>query len=399
MRNCLRYLINNHLYAEVILDDNKYQKTFKTLTIRLCSEDEHAVIGKTKFLWPEQCLPNEITVDEKQTIVLKGIGNIARIPIRQFKHQENVIFFGRKEHNKFNLVRIQPNKCSLYIGTSEDTVPSVSIHTSLSSFHKTEPFDSLAVKVSDCLTQDDLDSIWNDLSKLAKKANVDLSDHLPVVLPSHLQTALLKILRKYVNDKLFDRVLTLIVRTRLITESKVCCKLIELLASKGLIQQAVDFLRFSLIVDDQTYAVFLKMSSNESVTRSSDLLLTLLEKPINSWGLRLTISQKLAENEVTILIERLISLSCDRKGDDLFDKILKLVAVLADSHSQRFVWDEKCHTVMRDAAWFAATMIQLIDMFRHLEQQLEQREKIVDNAPEINSDYIIRKISFAQKPI
>ncbi|VDO57515.1 unnamed protein product [Onchocerca flexuosa] len=161
--------------------------------------------------------------------------------------------------------RIQPNKCSLYIGTSEDTVPSVSIHTSLSSFHKTEPFDSLAVKVSDCLTQDDLDSIWNDLSKLAKKANVDLSDHLPVVLPSHLQTALLKILRKYVNDKLFDRVLTLIVRTRLITESKVCCKLIELLASKGLIQQAVDFLRFSLIVDDQTYAVFLKMSSNEYV--------------------------------------------------------------------------------------------------------------------------------------
>ncbi|VDO39213.1 unnamed protein product [Onchocerca flexuosa] len=61
MRNCLRYLINNHLYAEVILDDNKYQKTFKTLTIRLCSEDEHAVIGKTKFLWPEQCLPNEVS--------------------------------------------------------------------------------------------------------------------------------------------------------------------------------------------------------------------------------------------------------------------------------------------------------------------------------------------------
>ncbi|VDK84336.1 unnamed protein product, partial [Onchocerca ochengi] len=339
---------------------SKSKKAFKTLTIRLCSEDEHAVIGKTKFLWPEQCLPNEIRI---------------------------------------GVISIQPNKCSLYIGTSEDTVPSVSIHTSLSSFHKAEPFDSLAVKISDCLAQDDLDNIWNELSKLAKKANVDMSDYLPIILPSHLQTALLKILRKYVNEKLFDRVLTLVVRSRLITESKICCKLIELLASKGLIQQAVDFLRFSLIVDDQTYAAFLKMSSNESVTGSSDLLLALLEKPINSWGLRLTISQKLTENEVAILIERLISLCCDRKRDDLFDKILKLVAVLADSHSQRFVWDEKCHTVMRDAAWFAATMVQLIDMFRHLEQQLEQREKMVDNAPEINSDYIIRKISFAQKPI
>lgn len=43
--------------------------------------------------------------------------------------------------------------------------------------------------------------------------------------------------------------------------------------------------------------------------------------------------------------------------------------------------------------------VQLIDMFRHLEQQLEQRKIIADDAPEINSDYVIRKISFAQKPI
>ncbi|EJW80069.1 hypothetical protein WUBG_09023, partial [Wuchereria bancrofti] len=96
------------------------------------------------------------------------------------------------------------------------------------------------------------------------------------------------------------------------------------------------------------------------VSESSNLLSALLEKPINSWGLRLTVSQELTEIEVTTLIERLILLGCDRKRDDLFDKILKLVAVLADSHSQRFVWDEKCHDAIRDAACFAATMVSLI---------------------------------------
>lgn len=43
--------------------------------------------------------------------------------------------------------------------------------------------------------------------------------------------------------------------------------------------------------------------------------------------------------------------------------------------------------------------VQLIDMFRHLEQQLERREKLAGIADEINSDYIIRKISFVQKSI
>lgn len=43
--------------------------------------------------------------------------------------------------------------------------------------------------------------------------------------------------------------------------------------------------------------------------------------------------------------------------------------------------------------------VQLIDMFRHLEQQLEQRKQIADDVAEVNSDYVIRKISFAQKPI
>lgn len=41
--------------------DGLILETFKTLTVRLCSEGEHAVIGKTKFLWPEQCLPNEVS--------------------------------------------------------------------------------------------------------------------------------------------------------------------------------------------------------------------------------------------------------------------------------------------------------------------------------------------------
>uniref|UniRef100_A0AAF5PKQ2 Uncharacterized protein n=1 Tax=Wuchereria bancrofti TaxID=6293 RepID=A0AAF5PKQ2_WUCBA len=337
MKNCLRYFINDHLYVEATLENDKYQETFKTLTVRLCAEGEHAVIGKIKFLWPEQCLPNEITIDEKQTIVLKGIGNIARIPMR-----------------------IQPIKRSLYIGTSEDSVPSVSVHTSLSSVHITESFDSLAAKISNCLAQKDLSNIWNELSKLAKKTNVDLSDQLPVTLPAQMQMALLKILRKCVNEKLFDQILTFIIHSRLITESKACCKFIELLASKSLIQQAVDLLRFSLIVDDRTYMMFLKMCSNEPVSESSNLLSALLEKPINSWGLRLTVSQELTEIEVTTLIERLILLGCDRKRDDLFDKILKLVAVLADSHSQRFVWDEKCHDAIRDAACFAATMVSLI---------------------------------------
>ncbi|KAM3728371.1 Ribosomal RNA small subunit methyltransferase [Dirofilaria immitis] len=397
MKNCLKYLINDRLYVEVTLNNNEYEdmqvlptglknfETFKTLTVTLYSGD--AVIGKTKFLWPEQCLPNEITIDEKQTVVLRGIGNIARIPIR-----------------------IQPIKCSLYIGGSEDSVPSVSIHASLSSFDRREPFDSLAAKISNCLAQKDLGNIWNELSKLVKKANVDLAGHLPIALSTHMQAALFKVLRKCINEKLFDRVLTFIVHSRLITESKICCKLIELLANKSRIQQAVDFLRFSLIVDDQTYATFLKISSNVSLLESSNLLLALLEKPVNSWGLRLIISQKLKENEITILIEQLISLGCDRKRDDMFDKILKLVAVLADSHSQRFVWNEKCHTVIRDAACFAATMIfgynlflmfyvQLIDMFHHLGQQLAQREEIAGDASGINSDYVIRKINFAQKPI
>uniref|UniRef100_A0A1I8EE36 Uncharacterized protein n=2 Tax=Wuchereria bancrofti TaxID=6293 RepID=A0A1I8EE36_WUCBA len=315
MKNCLRYFINDHLYVEATLENDKYQETFKTLTVRLCAEGEHAVIGKIKFLWPEQCLPNEITIDEKQTIVLKGI---------------------------------------------EDSVPSVSVHTSLSSVHITESFDSLAAKISNCLAQKDLSNIWNELSKLAKKTNVDLSDQLPVTLPAQMQMALLKILRKCVNEKLFDQILTFIIHSRLITESKACCKFIELLASKSLIQQAVDLLRFSLIVDDRTYMMFLKMCSNEPVSESSNLLSALLEKPINSWGLRLTVSQELTEIEVTTLIERLILLGCDRKRDDLFDKILKLVAVLADSHSQRFVWDEKCHDAIRDAACFAATMVSLI---------------------------------------
>ncbi|KAK6112594.1 hypothetical protein QQG55_48280 [Brugia pahangi] len=390
MKNCLRYLINDHLYVEATLENDKYQETFKTLIVRLCVEGEHAVIGKIKFLWPEQCLPNEITIDEKQTIVLRGIGNIARIPMR-----------------------MQPIKRSLYIGTSEDSVPSISVHTSLSSAHITEPFDSLAAKISNCLAQKDLNNIWNELSKLAKKTNVDLSDQLPVALPAQMQMTLLKILRKCVSEKLFDRILTFIIHSRLITESKACFKFIELLASKSLIQQAVDLLRFSLMVDNRTYMMFLKMCSNEPVSKSSNLLSALLEKPVNSWGLRLTVSQELTEIEVTTLIERLILLGFDRKRDDLFDNILKLVAVLADSHSQRFVWDEKCHGAIRDAAYFAATMIfgctprylllmfhvQLVDMFRHLEQQLEQRKKIAGDTPEINSDYIIRKISFAQKPI
>ncbi|CAG9530711.1 unnamed protein product [Cercopithifilaria johnstoni] len=385
MRNCLRYLINDCLYVEATLEDNKYQETFKMLTVRLCSEGEHAVIGKTKFLWPEQCLPNEITIDEKQIVVLRGISNIARIPLR-----------------------IQPTKRSLYIGTSEDSVPSASIHASLSSLHRTEPFDSLAVKISKCLAQKDLNNIWNELSKLAGETNDDLFAHLPIALPAHLQVVLLRVLRKCVNEKLFNRVLTFLIQSRLITEPKACRKLIELLASKSLIQQAVDFLRFSVVVDDQTYTVFLKMSSNESVFECSNMLFTLLEKPVNSYGLRLTVSQELTEVEVTTLIERLISLGCDRKRDDLFDKILKLMTVLIDSHSQRFVWNEKCHSVIRNASCFAATMftylllifhVQLIDMFRHLEQQLEQKKKIADEAPEINSDYVIRKISFAQKPI
>ncbi|VDO36921.1 unnamed protein product [Brugia timori] len=353
MKNCLRYLINDHLYVEATLENDKYQETFKTLIVRLCVEGEHAVIGKIKFLWPEQCLPNEITIDEKQTIVLRGIGNIARIPMRQapFSRSNPQIL------SSVDLIKImQPIKRSLYIGTSEDSVPSISVHTSLSSAHITEPFDSLAAKISNCLAQKDLSNIWNELSKLAKKTNVDLSDQLPVALSAQMQMALLKILRKCVSEKLFDRILTFIIHSRLITESKACCKFIELLASKSLIQQAVDLLRFSLMVDNRTYMMFLKMCSNEPVSKSSNLLSALLEKPVNSWGLRLTVSQELTEIEVTTLIERLILLGFDRKRDDLFDNILKLVAVLADSHSQRFVWDEKCHGAIRDAAYFAATM-------------------------------------------
>uniref|UniRef100_A0A0R3RQZ6 DUF4704 domain-containing protein n=1 Tax=Elaeophora elaphi TaxID=1147741 RepID=A0A0R3RQZ6_9BILA len=315
------------------------------LTVRLCSEDKHAVIGKTKFLWPEQCLPNEITVDENQTVILRGIGNIARIPLRQAF---------------FSVASIQPTKRSLYIGTLEDSVPSVSVYASLSSLQRTELFNSLVVKISNCLAQEDLNNIWNELLKLAKKANVDPSSHLPIALPTHIQMVLLKVLRKCINEKFFDRVLTFLIHSRLISDSKACCKLVELLASKSLIQQAIDFLRFSLVVDDGTYTAFLKMSSNESVLESSNLLLALLEKPVSSLGLRLTVSQELTETEVMTLIERLILLGCDSKRDDLFDKILKLMAVLVDSHSQRFVWDEKCHNVIRDAACFAATMVFLI---------------------------------------
>ncbi|KAL3990309.1 hypothetical protein ACH3XW_31220 [Acanthocheilonema viteae] len=304
MRNCLKCWVNDCLYVEATLEDAKYQETFKMLTVRLCSEGEHAVIGKTKFLWPEQYLPNEIIIDEKQTVVLRGINNIARIPLI-----------------------IQPTKRSLYIGTSEDSVPS------------------------------DLSNIWNELSKLARKTNGDLSAHIPIALPAHMQMMLLKVLRRCVDEKLFDRVLTFLIHSRLITEPKACCKLIELLASKSLMQQAIDFLRFSLVLDDRSYTLFLKMSSNVSVLESSNLLLSLLEKPINSCGLRLIVSQELTEIEVTTLIERLISLGCDRIRDDLFDKILKLMAVFVDSHSQRFVWDEKCHNVIRDAACFASTMV------------------------------------------
>ncbi|KAL3990310.1 hypothetical protein ACH3XW_31220 [Acanthocheilonema viteae] len=334
MRNCLKCWVNDCLYVEATLEDAKYQETFKMLTVRLCSEGEHAVIGKTKFLWPEQYLPNEIIIDEKQTVVLRGINNIARIPLI-----------------------IQPTKRSLYIGTSEDSVPSVCVYASLSFLHKTEPFDSLAVKISNCLVQEDLSNIWNELSKLARKTNGDLSAHIPIALPAHMQMMLLKVLRRCVDEKLFDRVLTFLIHSRLITEPKACCKLIELLASKSLMQQAIDFLRFSLVLDDRSYTLFLKMSSNVSVLESSNLLLSLLEKPINSCGLRLIVSQELTEIEVTTLIERLISLGCDRIRDDLFDKILKLMAVFVDSHSQRFVWDEKCHNVIRDAACFASTMV------------------------------------------
>ncbi|VDK75883.1 unnamed protein product [Litomosoides sigmodontis] len=385
MRNCLRYLIDDCLYVEATLEDDKYQEKFKMLTVRLCSEHENAVIGKTKFLWPEQSLPNEITVDEKQIIVLRGINNIARIPLS-----------------------IQPSKRSLYIGALEGSIPSASVHASLASPATTEPFDSLAAKISHCLAQEDLDNIWSELSKLANKKSGNLSAHLPVALSASTQMVLLKVLRRCVHEKLFDRVLTLLIHSRLITEDKACYKLVELLTSKGLLQQAIDFLRFSLVVDDRTYAMFLKMSSNESVLESSNVLLALLEKPVNCCGLLLTISQELTEIEVTTLIKRLILLSCDRKIDNLFDKILKLMAVLIDSHSQRFVWDEKCHNAIRDAACFAATMVfnsntrnlllifhvQLIDMFRHLEQQLEQRKKIADDAPDINSDYVIRKIRY-----
>uniref|UniRef100_A0A1I8EED5 Uncharacterized protein n=1 Tax=Wuchereria bancrofti TaxID=6293 RepID=A0A1I8EED5_WUCBA len=299
MKNCLRYLMNDYLYVEATLENDKYQETFKTLTVRLCVKGEHLIVGEIKFLWPEQCLPNEI------------------------------------------VFRIQSIKRSLHIGTSEDSVPSVSVHTSLSSVNITEPFDSLVAKISNCLAQKDLSNIWND-----QEANVGLSDQLPVALPAQMQMALLKILRKCVSEKLFNRILTFIIHSRLITESKACCKFIELLASKSLIQkslwliqQAVDLLRFSLIVDDRTYMMFLKMCSNDwlmyslctdhhglykkltviffkSVSESSNLLSALLKKPVNSWELRLTVSQELTEIE-----------------------------------------DEKCHGAIRDAACFAATMI------------------------------------------
>lgn len=61
-----------------------------------------------------------------------------------------------------------------------------------------------------------------------------------------------------------------------------------------------------------------------SLLESSDVLLALLEKPVNYCGLLVTISQELTETEVTTLIERLILLGCDRKIDDLFDKVLIL---------------------------------------------------------------------------
>uniref|UniRef100_A0AAF5Q673 Uncharacterized protein n=1 Tax=Wuchereria bancrofti TaxID=6293 RepID=A0AAF5Q673_WUCBA len=301
MKNCLRYLMNDYLYVEATLENDKYQETFKTLTVRLCVKGEHLIVGEIKFLWPEQCLPNErlvyafpyIIIDEKQTIVLRGIGNITRISI---------------------VFRIQSIKRSLHIGTSEDSVPSVSVHTSLSSVNITEPFDSLVAKISNCLAQ-------KVVIKISQEANVGLSDQLPVALPAQMQMALLKILRKCVSEKLFNRILTFIIHSRLITESKACCKFIELLASKSLIQkslwliqQAVDLLRFSLIVNDRTYMMFLKICSNDS-----NLLSALLKKPVNSWELRLTVSQELTEIE-----------------------------------------DEKCHGAIRDAACFAATMVSLI---------------------------------------
>ncbi|VDN03578.1 unnamed protein product [Thelazia callipaeda] len=337
----------------------------KTLTLKLCSKNEHVVIGKKKLLWPEKCLPNDIF------------------------NLSNALF------------RIKSDKYSLYVGNSEDYASSASIYSAFTSLGVTESVDNLAEKISHCLEKKDLDTIWADLSRLSKKRIVTTSPFLSITLSAHMQMALVKLLRKHVDEKHFDRVLTFFIHSRLITTSRASSKLIELLASKNLISHAVNFLRSSLILDDQSFASFLKIASEECASGNFSVLLLLLEKPINSCGLRHAVSVNLNETEVAVLIQRLISLCYDKDHEGLFDKVsvLKLMGVLIDSHSQRFIWDEKCHSTIRNAASCSSAMVQLFDLFRHLEQRLNQREKIEDDFSVINNDYIIRNIRFSQKPL
>ncbi|MFH4984286.1 hypothetical protein AB6A40_010995 [Gnathostoma spinigerum] len=81
-----------------------------------------------------------------------------------------------------------------------------------------------------------------------------------------------------------------------------------------------------------------------------------------------------------------------------YPKLIFLMEVLLDSHSQRLIWDDFCHESIKNASSFIADLAQAVESFSLLSSHIEYKRAHGDNDNCLqNSDYVIRRVVFEEK--
>ncbi|KAK0405747.1 hypothetical protein QR680_018174 [Steinernema hermaphroditum] len=325
-------------------------KGINQIRVRLVHKTKNAVVGETKFSWPEDALPQQMLYDSSLGMLeIKSEKNIAKVPVRIPKAS-------------IQIGLTKPEGGEAFIGCCKSRSAGCE-----EGFHG-------------CLLEGTLKRLqgeqrqWNREDHEAYKANRENG-----------QT----VLKSLVRENVFGSQLT-----RDVVEEFANLKAFDVLC---------DFLAVpSVIVTESVFTSVIKFClAHDDASESRTMFAALLQKNMSSSQLTNEVRDKFTVEEVITIVKwcsDLIMSSTDvQGGDNLFSTVIELIDIMMNAYSQQLMWDPSAKQVIADLRDYIKTTITVCEKFA----EWNIRSKVTSEFPELDGeppcDYVIRTAKLAKR--
>ncbi|KAK0405746.1 hypothetical protein QR680_018174 [Steinernema hermaphroditum] len=356
-------------------------KGINQIRVRLVHKTKNAVVGETKFSWPEDALPQQMLYDSSLGMLeIKSEKNIAKVPVRI-------------------------PKASIQIGLTKSVkTPQIVSWDGFTQDRKEVKHSSAVAKAAQQVVKKGFTvASWKELSNACKANNANGIEKITKFDLEDQKVLIECLIKAYkANRENGQTVLKSLVREN-VFGSQLTRDVVEEFANLKAFDVLCDFLAVpSVIVTESVFTSVIKFClAHDDASESRTMFAALLQKNMSSSQLTNEVRDKFTVEEVITIVKwcsDLIMSSTDvQGGDNLFSTVIELIDIMMNAYSQQLMWDPSAKQVIADLRDYIKTTITVCEKFA----EWNIRSKVTSEFPELDGeppcDYVIRTAKLAKR--